>query len=259
MEDQSKIERYKTYFFNEFRKCVKDLSLDEQIHFTDTLVKMGVYAYQDPTDPHIFTLQEQELLAKYRHKMKYYIFSGFVNFLFKETAHFEKVCSKAEINPADLRDDLENGNIFIELTGMMENIKTALYVTEPTSKGADSDKIVLETDKAFERTTPVVGRKNGITTARQVLTLYYLFKAMGIKMRTDVNMSVMAKFLHLLLGWDYSDINNSQIYKLLKLAPRIKEDKKNLKEDFHWVKKQFESINFEIGAKMIEDELKSLS
>ncbi|MGZ4041735.1 MAG: hypothetical protein ACXVO9_00950 [Bacteroidia bacterium] len=258
MEDPTPIAKYKRHFFSEFRKCIKELSLDEQIHFTNTLVEMSVYAYQDQTDPHIFELQDRELLAKYRHRMKYYVLSGFVNFLFDEPVHFEKACTKAEINPADLRDDLENGNVFMELTGMMENIKTLLYISEPKAKGAESDKMELETDKLLERSTPAVGRKNGITTARQVLTLYYLFKAMGIKMRGDVNVSVMAKFLHLLLGWDYADINNSQIYKLLKLAPKVKEDKKSLKEDFNWVKKQFENINFELPAKMIEEELKTL-
>lgn len=255
MESEA-IGKYKAHFLNEFKKCVAGLTIDEQIHFADTLFMMGTYAYQDPTDLRIFELQEKELLAKYRNRMRYYVLSGFINFLFREAVFFEKICAKIEVDPAELRNDLENGNLFVELSGTLDNVKTLLYILDPKSKSADPDKIEFESDKLIQRATPGLVRKNGITTPRQVLTLYYLFKALGIKMRSDVHISVMTKFMHLVLGWDYSDINNSTLYKLLKLAPKVKENKKSLKEDLHWVKKQFESVNFELAAKMVEEELK---
>lgn len=253
------IGKYKTHFLNELKKCTSGLSIDEQIHFADTLFVMGTYAYHDATDLRIFEIQEKELLIKYRQRMKYYVLSGFINFFFKEESFFEKTCTKIEVEPAELREELENGTLFVELSTVLDNIKTLLYITDPTSKATDADKIELESDKLIQRATPGLVSKSGITTPRQVLTLYYLFKALGIKMRGDMHVTVMTKFMHLVLGWDYSNINNSTLYKLLKLAPKVKENKKSLNEDLHWVKKQFESVNFELAAKMVEEQIQSLT
>ena len=217
-----------------------------------------MHAYSDPLALEIFELREHELLAKYRHKMKYFATSGFTSFLTKDLAHFERTCQKLEIKTEDLLPDYENGNLFIELNDLLDKIKTILYLTENKPNDSDFDTTVIDTDKLAKSHDPRSGRRSRFTTARQVLLLHYLFQVIGVNVRKEINVSDMAKFFHAMLGWEYTDINNSQLYKFLKKAPKIKDDKRTRYEDLHWVKEQFETLKLQDVVDMIEKELKEI-
>ena len=79
-----------TYIFNEFIKCSQLLSIDEQIHFTDTLLKIFPKIYQDESDIEVWNEIEKELYVKYRNKMRYFVTSGFVNLFFRRSEQTQK-------------------------------------------------------------------------------------------------------------------------------------------------------------------------
>jgi hypothetical protein len=91
---------------------------------------------------------------------------------------------------------------------------------------------------------------------RQVLMIYFLFKSLGVQ-RAGVSVANMARFVHSLLGQPIEDINNSQLYKLLKQAPKLNEEK-FLREDLYFVKKQFENIELFAIVEMIQKEINEL-
>lgn len=93
-----------------------------------------------------------------------------------------------------------------------------------------------------------------LTSSQQVLWAYFVFRLMGLKLRLNVEVSMLTKFLHLVNHIDLKDYKNSYFYKLLSKAPYIKEDKKLL-ADLEKVRIYFKEENLPAGdiEKMIAD------
>jgi hypothetical protein len=66
MSGDELILKYKTFVFGEFIKCCQLLSIEEQIHFTDTLQKILPLIYRDENNPQIWIAIEQELYWKFQ-------------------------------------------------------------------------------------------------------------------------------------------------------------------------------------------------
>ena len=88
--------------------------------------------------------------------------------------------------------------------------------------------------------------------------MYYITKGLGIKAQIEIPVTKIAMFYHALLGWEYNDINNTGMYKLLKKAPYIQTNKKLFYQDLLWVKSQIELLGLIPVIEQIDKELKEL-
>jgi hypothetical protein len=94
-----------------------------------------------------------------------------------------------------------------------------------------------------------------LTSSQQVLWGYFLFRLMGLKLRVNVELSVLTRFLHLLNNINIDDYKNSYFYKLVSKAPYVKEDK-NLLRDLETIRIHFQQNNLPTGD--IEKEILNL-
>ncbi len=67
-----------------------------------------------------------------------------------------------------------------------------------------------------------------LTSSQQVLWAYFLFRLMGLNLRSNLEVSAITRFLHLVNQVDINEYKNSYYYKLFSKAPYIKEDKRLL-------------------------------
>lgn len=103
---------------------------------------------------------------------------------------------------------------------VIEDIKTFLYIAEPGSAGLS--KVNNETEKFLSSPLSIVKHKIFDTRSKQVLFEYYITKVLGIKVKIEIPVTKIAMFYHALLGWEYNEINNTVVYKLLKKLPIYK-------------------------------------
>jgi hypothetical protein len=249
------IVKHKTFIFNEFVKCSQQLNIDEQIHFADTIIKLLPTIFQDAGNILIWDDVEQELYKKYRSKMRYFATSGFLYQFFKNSEYCLKFF-KEYLNGAEPYSQEEYNDFFIDVYTMLENIKTFLYIADPDSKGLS--KVDTETEKLLSAPAPTGKRKMFDSRPQQVLLMHYIARGLEIKAKIEIPVTKIAEFYHNFLGWEYTDINNSQIYKLLKKAPEIKIDKKLRYKDLLWVKSQIELLGLTSVIELIDKELKKL-
>jgi hypothetical protein len=96
---------------------------------------------------------------------------------------------------------------------------------------------------------------NHLTNSQVVLVFYYFFKYCGLELRKNIDISTMAKFIHLLSGKDYTGVDNSDYYKKLKNnVPNFKSDKQ-LKNDLLIIKPFFQQTELKEIVKMIDNEI----
>lgn len=94
-----------------------------------------------------------------------------------------------------------------------------------------------------------------LTNSQVVLVFYYFFKYCGLELRKNIDVSTMAKFIHLLTGKDYKGVNSSDYYKKLKNnVPNFKSDK-DLKSDLLIIKPLFLQTELKEIVKMIDNEI----
>lgn len=95
-------------------------------------------------------------------------------------------------------------------------------------------------------------KKIDSTRKRQALIMYFIYKALELENVTKV--ADRARFLHSLLAWEISDINNSSLYQHLKEAPNATANK-SFESHLLYVKQQFELLGFTKVISMIDHEL----
>ena len=64
-----------------------------------------------------------------------------------------------------------------------------------------------------------------LTSSQQVLWGYFFFRIIGLRLRVNVEVAVLTRFLHVLNNIELEDYKNSYFYKLLSKAPYVKEDR----------------------------------
>lgn len=111
----------------------------------------------------------------------------------------------------------------------------------------------------LEKKTISTKKKNSImqgtyTQAQIVLIIYYAFKYFGFEIRRNTDIAPVAKFIHLLVGEQFSVASNSEYYKKLLKAPNLKKDSK-LVEDLEIVKQLFQNVKLNEVAEMIDNEI----
>ena len=87
-----------------------------------------------------------------------------------------------------------------------------------------------------------------------VLIFYYFFKQNGLEPRVNIDISPIAKFIHLITGKEFNGVTSSDFYKKLQTAPNFKSDK-GLINDLETIKPLFKVVQLNEVVKMIENEI----
>jgi hypothetical protein len=113
-------------------------------------------------------------------------------------------------------------------------------------------------DKIFklEQSTPTKAKPQlgGYTNSQLVLIFYYFFKQNGLEPRVSIDISPMAKFIHLITGREFKGVTSSDFYKKLQTVPNFKSDKE-LINDLEAIKPLFKMVQLNEVVKMIENEI----
>lgn len=94
-----------------------------------------------------------------------------------------------------------------------------------------------------------------LSTSQQVLWAFYFFRLIGLKLRINVEVAVITRFLLIVTKNSLDNYKTTYFYKLLSKAPYIKEDKR-LITDLEIVKLFFQANNLPTAE--IENEIQNL-
>jgi hypothetical protein len=94
----------------------------------------------------------------------------------------------------------------------------------------------------------------GYTNSQLVLIFYYFFKQNGLEPRVSIDISPLAKFIHLITGREFKAVTSSDFYKKLQTVPNFKTDKE-LINDLEAIKPLFKKVQLIEVVKMIENEI----
>lgn len=154
--------------------------------------------------------------------------------------------------------------IKIEMTKLKKELSVEQYAETETKEGnnVDSNEVKNGTKEQEEKLEPqenqsspkannVLGK---FSNGQLVLIFYYFFESLGIKIRKDTDIAPIAKFMHLVLGKDFTNIQNSDLYKKLCKAPNYLDDK-NLITELNFIKKFFEKVGLSEAVELIDFEI----
>lgn len=257
MDREQLLQKYLQFTFAEYLKSLQELNIEEQIHFTDTLINLcRIIFSSEPETNDTDQLIETELLVKYRTKMKYFAHNQVWDYFYNDTLGFSRFLSKMQL-PADTLalSYEEHTDHLLNLVYTFTQLKIKLYVADPDSSGLSKK----DHSEDLNIDPPQLSKRGKIYTTRwqQVLLFHYLSKALEIRVRRDIPISNLAKFYNGLFGWEYTDINNSTLYKLLKKDPLKRHNKKELLQQLYWVKEQFLLIGLTDIVAKIEEAIKT--
>lgn len=232
-------------YSKDFRGVMEHYSMEDKIYLTERLIDVtDLFVHRNNEDyANEANAIFEDLLKKYRNKLKPFVMASFPTYYdvaYCLTEH--SIISAKEFNarsPQPLNDAAFHH--FLELvTRLLTNVRYEFYLE---SEHPDLDK-AIENDTASE-----------FTLARQLLTLYFLLKTLGIEPRSTVDIAPVARFAHLITGTSFHTLQNSNLYKKLKKVPNFKEDKALIK-DLEFIIPFFKEINLEKTVLLIENEIK---
>jgi hypothetical protein len=105
--------------------------------------------------------------------------------------------------------------------------------------------------------TKTLVKAASLTVQQQVLWAYYLFRLMGLKLRVNLDLATITRFLLIINQIGIKDYKNSYIYKLVIKAPYITKDDQMLLKDLETVKMLFK--NSQLPAGDIENDILTIS
>jgi len=88
------------------------------------------------------------------------------------------------------------------------------------------DQLPQPLEVPLKSTPKALDEVHRLTTSQQVLWAYFFFRLMGLKLRIDVEVSVITRFLLVVTKNSLENYKATYFYKLLSRAPYIKEDKR---------------------------------
>ena len=115
--------------------------------------------------------------------------------------------------------------------------------------------LTLVPNQIFNQSPKALEEVLNLSRSQQVLWAYFLFRLMGLKLRVNVEVAIVTRFLHIVNRIKLDDYKNSYYYKLVSKAPYVKEDK-NLLRDLETIRFHFQKSNLPTGD--IEKEILNL-
>ena len=93
-----------------------------------------------------------------------------------------------------------------------------------------------------------------LTNNQKALVLYYVLKVCGVKPRIDVDLSTIAKCMHLLLCKDFTTIERSSLYKSLQAVPDL-DNPKALARDLACIQPLFARVGLDDALQLMKYDL----
>ena len=258
-EREELIVRLQNHFVADFMLSIKPLEHEEKIHFMELLSEYLKGVYQTPNkenkafDSDYFL--ESRILKPYRDKMAGFINSGLRYYLSSHELSKTILFGKLNIKEPILTNE-EQFNFAQLIYLILRYTKESLYL-KPVEQTAIKEQDILKLiEEAKEQTEEHNFKSKSVeyTRARQVLLYYFVLKLMGMT-KLDNSSRKYAQFAHVLFAYPIDNIDNSAVYKLLKKAPFVKKDHKELLKDFEFVKSQFELLGSTEGAALVQKEI----
>lgn len=259
-EREELLNTLQNHFLSDFILSIEPLEHEEKIHFMELLSEYlkGIYNPtilqnhdNKPFDSDYFL--ESNILKPYREKMTAFVRSGLRYYMtndeFSKTMLFVKLGIKEPVLSNEEQFNFANCLYLI-----LRYTKESLYL-KPVEHTGLKEKDILKLIEGKEPDEHSFKSKSAeYTRSRQVLLYYFVLKLMGM---TKLNNSSRkyAQFAHVLFAYPIDNIDNSAVYKLLKKAPYLKKDHKELLKDYEFVKSQFELIGSAEGVALVQKEI----
>ncbi len=239
---------------NEIEGVLLHYNLEQKIELTEHFIKLfeELLEYSETKDFATplgkFTNREVDLLKKFRsgykpyEEKKFAVLFDFDNVLLEKAYYTEEAFNKLTKEERKLpAQDVVSFCSYMDEA--LHSKLHDLYLGEDES-GEDLGMIQQKDESDKE-----------MTEARRLLALHFLFKAtLGNDYRRRTDISVYARFAHLLLGKKITKLQNSNIYKKFKEMPTFKNGKQ-LIQDLNYIKPFFIELEIQKAVELIEKEI----
>lgn len=233
-------------FVKDVEAVMHHYSMEDKIILTEYLIQVTDLFLIDDEDSHDQAqVLFDDLLKKYRNKLKPFILASFDVYYNPLVGLVEKgIISAKEFNGNKNQGLSDKGfNDFLKMIHRsLNNFRFHYYL--------ESENPLIE--EAIKSSKDNSGE---FTTSRQLLTIYFLLKSLGVEPRSTVDIAPVARFAHLITGTTFVKLQNSNLYKKLKKVPNFKEDKA-LAKDLEFIIPFFKELNLEDTVSLIEKEIK---
>ncbi len=152
----------------------------------------------------------------------------------------------------------------ISLTDLITQEKQALQLTHESLIGSLALSLAgKELHKEFNELKTVTKETNHrykFTQKQQVLALFFLMEAFGIKTHSGTDMTKLSALYHLILGVPFHDfvrLKNTNIYKSIRVAPQVVNSDKHLLKNLEVIKPYFENVNLLNAVELINKQINS--
>ena len=93
-----------------------------------------------------------------------------------------------------------------------------------------------------------------LTNNQKALVFYYFLRVCGVNPRVTVDLSTIARGTHLLLGKEFTTIDNSSLYKFLHAVPDFNNPQALLR-DFAHIQPLFAKVGLKEALQLMEHDL----
>jgi hypothetical protein len=264
MRDEQILQRLK-YFLKDLSASIKPLdTTEDKIYFIKTLMELNIempyknneYFGSQNFDEENFI--DEQLLAKFRHKMKVFVSCKLHYYFSPDTTYQESLNQRLQINPAVILDKDEFFELTERLYQILDMVKTDLYLKEPNKPDLVNDTSKLQ-ELAEQKTGKTMkgsskSTRNEFTRSRQTIAMNYLFQSVGLKVRGEISVVSLARLAHLLSAMPYEDANDTSIGKMMKKLPDMTQNK-HYEKDLEFVRKHFVDVQLKEAVELIDKEL----
>lgn len=150
----------------------------------------------------------------------------------------------------------------LNLTDLIAQEKQALQLTHESLIGSLALSLAgKQLHKEFNEIQPVqkeTNHRHKFTQKQQVLALFFLMEAFGIKSHSGTDMTKLSALYHLILGvpfHDFDRLKNTNIYKSIRVAPQVVNSDKHLLKNLQVIKPYFENVNLLNVVELINQQI----
>ena len=232
-------------FVKDVEAVMHHYSMEDKIVLTECLIQVTDLFLDGDEDCYdkaqvIF----DELLKKYRSRLKPFVQASFDVYYNPLMVLAEKgIISSKEFNGNKQQglSDKRFNDFLKTIIRALENFRFHYYL--------ESEHPLVE-----EAKEGIKNNSSEFTTSRQLLTIYFLLKSLGVEPRSTVDIAPVTRFAHLITGTTFVKLQNSNLYKKLKKVPNFKGDKALVK-DLEFIIPFFRELNLEDTVSLIEREI----
>jgi hypothetical protein len=246
-------------FVGECRELMQHHQPEQQLELTEHLLLM-LSCLKDIVSNNNnypeFIAAENALLKKYGKLLKPY-----------KAAHFERyfdtsmVITQKEIISTEEFNRLPAEQQSLTLNETLQFVQTCSNVLN-----AERELLFLQQEPSFNvkdesvNELPFNGKQEDekskeFTKARQLLALHYLLNSsFGVEPRSNVSVSSLTRFAHLMTGTPFTSLQNSEIYKKYRLMPNYKKGFE-LITDLQFIRPYFVDLGLTEAVNQIDAEI----